>query len=107
MQKKPHKISYIKKPFARKSFAGLSFAAVALVSGLVSLGISIRMEGNGGLNIAAWGLSSMIFAVVSLLYSATSFLEKEKNYLLSKIGLGIGAVLLVFWICVVIMGILA
>lgn len=107
MQKKIRKISYIKKPFARKSFISLFFGFVAFVCCMVSLGISISMQGNGDVRVAAWGLSSIIFSAVSLVYSFSSFLEKEMNYILAKISLLVSAVLLVFWISAVVVGFLA
>lgn len=104
MRRKNHKISYIRKPFARKSFFCLPLAAAALVFGIVSLVLSVRMQGNGEINVAAWGLSSILFAVAALAYGMTSFLEREMNYILSKIGIGISAALLVFWVCMIIVG---
>lgn len=85
MRRKNNKISYIKKPFARRSFFCLPLSAAALVFGIVSLFLSVRMQGNGEINVAAWGLSSILFAVAGLGYGVTSFLEKEMNYILSKI----------------------
>lgn len=104
MRRKNNKISYIKKPFARRSFFCLPLSAAALVFGIVSLFLSVRMQGNGEINVAAWGLSSILFAVAGLGYGVTSFLEKEMNYILSKIGIGISGVLLVFWVCMIIVG---
>lgn len=105
MRKKTHKISYIRKSFARKSRVSLPFAVAALICCIASLGISAYRQGNGDVNVAAWGVSSMIFAVISLLYSVSAFLEKEMNYLLAKISLGISGVLLVIWVSVVVVGV--
>lgn len=107
MQKKTRRISYIKKPFAGKSLVSLPFGLAALVCFAVSLGISARMQGNGDVSVAAWGLSSIIFAVISLVYSVSAFLEKERNYILAKISLGLSAVLLVFWVSAVVVGVLS
>lgn len=104
MRRDKQKISYIRKPFARKSFVALPFAAASLACCVVSLYLSIRRQGDGGLNVAAWGLSSMIFSVVALVYGLLSFLEKEMNYILAKIAIGAGGILLVFWICLTIVG---
>lgn len=104
MRRDKQKISYIRKPFARKSFVALPFAAAALACCIVSLALSVRLQGNGGLNVAAWGVSSMVFSVVALMYGLLSFLEKEMNYILARIAVGIGAVLVIFWICLTIVG---
>ena len=106
MQKRQRKISYIKKPFARGSRISLPFAAVSLACFVMSLVISVRHQGNGDVNAAAWGFSSIVFAVISLVYSVASLMEKEMNYILSKISLGISGVLLVCWICMTIAGLI-
>lgn len=106
MRKNKQKISYIKKPFAGRSFVALGFAAAALACCMVSIGLSIRQQGNGDMNVAAWGLSSIIFSVVALVYGLLSFLEKEKNYILAKISIGVGGLLLVLWFCLVLVGLL-
>lgn len=62
-------------------------------------------QGNGGLNVAAWGLSSLIFSFIGGFYGLISFMEREKNYLFAKIGLGVSGVLLIVWIVLVIAGI--
>ncbi len=106
MSAKHRKISYIKKPFARKSFYSLGFAAVSLCSCVVSVALSVHCQGNGGVNVAAWGLTSLIFAVVSVSYGVSSFLEKEMNYILSRISLAVSGILLVFWVIMMIVGLL-
>lgn len=104
MPRRQRKISYIRKPFARKSLVSLPFALLALVSCAASLAISVQHQGSGDINVAAWGVTSMIFAVIALCYSITSFVEQEKNYILSKISLVISVLLLVFWVCMVVVG---
>ncbi|MCD8370159.1 MAG: calcium:proton exchanger [Clostridiales bacterium] len=106
MDDERQRISYIRKPFARRGFVSAGFAAAALVCFGVSLGISVYAMGNAELDVAAWGFSSLVFSVVAVCYGAASFTEKEVNMLLARIGLGIGTVLLVFWVCMVLLGLL-
>lgn len=106
MRERQFKISYIKKPFAKKSFICLPVSLAALAFCAVSLYLSIRLEGNGELNVGAWGLSSLLFAVAGLAYGGLSFLEKEKNYNLAKIGLVVSGLLVLFWVCMIIVGLL-
>ncbi len=106
MQKGNRKISYIKKPFAGRSFISLGATAAALVCCIVSLWLSVNMQGNGGLNMAAWGVSSLVASGVGIGYGLISFMEKEKNYVLAKISLGISGFLALFWIFLVIIGLL-
>ncbi len=107
MERTSRKISYVRKPFARKSFVALSLTLAALALGIVSLALSVSMEGNGDLNVAAWAVSSFLFAVMALAYGLLSFLEREMNYLLAKIAAGISGCLVLFWICIFIVGVLS
>lgn len=104
MQKANKKISYIKKPFSKRGFISLGFSLAALICFGMSLAISVHYQGNGGVNMAAWGLSSLIFSLVGSFYGLISFAEKEKNYIFAKIGLGIGSILLLIWIGLLVVG---
>lgn len=104
MAERRFKISYVKKPFARRSFISLPLAAAAFVFGAVSLYLSVRMQGSGGLNVGAWGFSSFVFSLAALIYGGLSFLEKEKNYVLARIGMILGGLLALFWICLTCVG---
>ncbi|MCI8578854.1 MAG: calcium:proton exchanger [Lachnospiraceae bacterium] len=107
MEKRKRKISYIRKPFARRSLFSLPLALMALVLAGVSLWISVRMQGNGDLSIAGWACSSLLFALTAVIYGLLSFFEEEKNYMLARIGAGIGGILVLFWICIILVGVLA
>lgn len=98
--------TYIKKPFARKSFFCLPLSVLSLALFAVSLGLSVRLQGQGGLNVAAWGFSSFVFAAAAMAYGVMSLFEREMNYILSKIGMGISGLLIVFWICMIVVGLI-
>lgn len=55
MARKKYKISYIRKPFAKRSLICLPLAFLSLVLCIVSMTLSVRLQGQGGLNVAAWG----------------------------------------------------
>lgn len=107
MQRGKRKISYIKKPFAANSRISLPAAVLSLILWGVSLYLSVRLQGQGDLNVAAWGLSSMICSVVALVYGGFSLIEKEKNYILAKIGMAVGGIVTLFWLCMIIVGLLS
>lgn len=81
-------------------------SVVSLALGMISLTLSVRLQGAGELNVAAWGISSFLFAFCSLVYGGLSLFDREGNYLLSKIGMGISGGLLIFWICLIIVGLM-
>ena len=98
MGKQRFRISYIRKPFAKRSRYCLGTALASFVMCGVSLGLSVHLQGQGELNVAAWGVSSFLFALMAMAYGGLSFLEKEKNYILSKIGMWMAGGLLVVWV---------
>lgn len=106
MGKPRHKISYIRKPFAKRSRVCLPLALVSLVLCGVSISMSVGQQGRGGLDVAAWGISSLLFAATALAYGGLSLMEKDKNYLLAKIGIWMSGALVVFWICIVAAGLI-
>ncbi|MGL5435804.1 MAG: calcium:proton exchanger [Lachnospiraceae bacterium] len=104
MERRKHKISYVKKPFAKKSLLSLVMSVTALILCVISLYLSIAMQGNGDINVGAWGLSSFIFTAASLIYGGLSFMGQEMNYILAKISIGLSGLLMLFWICMLIIG---
>ncbi len=104
MERRNHKISYVKKPFARKSLLSLALSVIALLLCAISLYLSIMTQGNGDINVGAWGLSSLLFTASALVYGGLSFLEQDKNYILAKISITVSGLLMLFWICMLIIG---
>ena len=93
MEKGKTKISYIRKPLARRGKMSLLLAAAATF-----------LDGTAGLNVAAMGFSSLLFSLVSLWYGWLAFLERNRNYLMAKISIGVSGLWVVFWVCMVIIG---
>lgn len=99
-----YKVSYVKKPFAQRSIYSVILEGMALALLAGGLVISVRLEGKGGLNVAAMGFCSLLLSMVGIWYSLLAFMEKEKNYILAKIGLGVGIFLVIVWLVVIVMG---
>lgn len=99
-----NKISYIRKPLARRGKMSLLLAAIATLLGALGVYFGVQGNGNAGLSVAALGFSSLLFALVSLWYGWLAFLERNRNYLMARISLGISGLWAVFWVCMVIVG---
>lgn len=99
-----NRISYIRKPMAEHSYLCIGLAAAAFLLGLGGLLISIRNQGNTPLGGISMCFSSLLFAAAALRYGWKSFKEKEKNYLLAKIGTGLGAGLCILWLVIILIG---
>ena len=106
MKKKGDMISYIRHPFARNSYWNLGLGVLGLLLAGTAVVFSVQNAGNGGLITGALGFSSIASAIMGLWYGLKSFLEREKNYLLAKIGTGVGLVVVLFWVGVMISGLI-
>lgn len=98
-------MSYIRKPFAKRSFLSLGLAAGALALGVLGIASSVITAGQAQLNVAAVCFCSLVIAIVSIVYGVLSFFEKEKKYILSKIGLAISGAMVILWAVLIIIGI--
>lgn len=101
---KTSRVSYVKKPFARNSLYSIWLAAVGVL--LFGLGFygSVRTQGQAGLNAGALGFSSLLVGIVAIWYGIRAFSEKDKNYILGKIGGGIGLALILVCLIMTILG---
>ena len=62
----PSRVSYVKKPFAENSLFSIGLAAAALAFLALGLAGSVRTQGQGALNVGAFGLCSLL--VLSLIH---------------------------------------
>ncbi|WP_124068265.1 calcium:proton exchanger [Clostridium sp. E02] len=102
--RKPKKVSYIRKSFAKGSFLSLGLAIGALVLGIVGIISSVITAGQAQMNVGAVCFCSLLISFFSLFYGVFSFFEREKKYILTKIGISIDAVLILFWAVLIIIG---
>lgn len=103
-QPEDNRISYIKKPMAVNSYMCLSQASIGVLLFIIGLAIGIRTQGNIPLGGAAVCFSSLLFSVVGIRYGIVSFREKDKNYILAKIGTYINGVLAIIWLVMILIG---
>ena len=99
-----NRISYIRKPMAEHSFLCIGLAAVGLILGTAGIALSVRAQGNTPLGAVSVCFSSLLFSIVSLIYGRKSFQEKEKNYILAKIGTAAGGILVILWLVMIMIG---
>lgn len=104
--KKNKKVSYIRKPMAKHSFPAIVLAAAGLVLTGAGVWLAVRNKGEAGVNAAACGFCAILVSITGMMYCWRASVEKEKNYILAKIGLVLCGLTLLFWICLIIVGIL-
>lgn len=98
------RVSYVKKPFAKNSIFSIGLAGAALLLAGAGFVISVRAQGEAGLNVAAFEFCSFLVSLFAIWYGVKSFSEKEKNYILARIGTGLGGALIVLWLIMMIIG---
>ena len=98
------RVSYVRKPFARRSRISFILTAAALSLGGIGIYQGVMTEGNASLTYGAMGLCSIFLSAIAILYGGFSFLEQDKNYILAKFGIGISVMMLVGWAVVIIIG---
>lgn len=103
MQKR-NRVSYIRKPFAKRSYFSIGLAIGAAVLGIFGIASSVMTAGQAQLNVAAVCFCSLLISFFSIGYGILSFFEREKKYILSRIGIGISTVLILLWTVLIIAG---
>ena len=96
------KVSYIRHPFAKNSYFSLGLGLVCMLLAPGTMIVSVRNAGQAGLITGALGFSSIVAAVMGIWFGFISCMEKEKNYILAKIGVGIALVVIIFWLMVLV-----
>ena len=56
------------------------------------------------LTSGAFGFCSLLLSLIAVWYGIISFWEDDKNYILAKLGIAIGGLLLMGWTAVIIIG---
>lgn len=80
----------------------LALAVVSLGFLAAAVGFGYYTRGDAPMLAAALGFCSILTALSALAYVVFSFLEKEKNYLLAKIGLVTAGVVLFVWLIMIV-----
>lgn len=101
---KDNKISYIRRPLADHGGYCLGTSIVAVLAGIAGMILSIRSAGNAPGIAISLCFTSLVFAAAAVWFGIQSFREKEKNYILARIGLAVGGVALILWVMIIVVG---
>ena len=105
VERRHTRVSYVKKPLAKRSFMSIGLVTAGLCLFAAGMYLSIENQGQAPLNVAAMVFCSLVLNLVGVWYGALSFLEKEKNYILAKVGIVVGGLEIFAWILIMIVGI--
>lgn len=99
-----NRVSYVKKPLAKRSLISIGLMVAAVFLLVLGLAEAVQTQGQAGLRVAAMGFCSILVGLFAIWYGVTAFLEKEKNYILARIGISVSGGLLVVWLVMIIIG---
>lgn len=101
---KDNKISYIRKPLAESGYYCLAAALLALGLGVAGMMISVRTRGNAPAGAIALCFCSLLLGAAALFWGVSAFREKEKNYIMARIGVLCGVPVVIYWVVMLIVG---
>ncbi len=99
------RVSYVKKPLSARSCVCMLLTAASLLLGYASLYCGVTTRGQAALLAGALGLCSILCCLVSAGYGISSFWEKDKKYILARLGLGLDLAVLAAWAVIIIIGV--
>ncbi len=98
------RVSYVKKPFAARSKVAIILILAAVFLGGGGLFVAVTTQGQATLTHGAMGFCSMFLSAIAVWYGGISFFEDDKNYILAKLGIGFGILILAGWAVIVAIG---
>lgn len=99
------RISYVRKPLARRSLFSAGMLAAALLLGGTGIYWAVATRGQAPLTSAAMVLCSLILGFMSFWYGLISFLEEGRNYVLARICIGVSIMLMAAWAVTIFIGV--
>lgn len=99
------RVSYVRKPLARRSKFSLGMLAAALILGGLGIYWAAATRGQAPLTSAAFVFCSLILGFMSFWYGLISFLEEGRNYVLARICIGVSTMLMIAWAVTIFIGV--
>lgn len=104
MKSRKRGIKFTDKSHATKGIISTILGGISLVLMIVLVVISYSMKGAAGIYAGSIGLTAFVVSVIGLIAGFSSFKERERYYLFSKIGSLLNVMIVVLWIGIYIIG---
>ncbi len=104
MRSRKRRIKFSDKSHATKGILATILGTISLVLMIVLVIISYSEKGDAGIYVGSIGLVAFVMAIIGLITGISSFKERERYYLFSKIGSLLSAMIIVLWIAIYIIG---
>jgi len=97
-------IKFTDKSHATNGIISTILGGISVVLMIVLIIISYSKSGAAGVYTGSIGLTACIIAVIGLITGISSFKERERYYLFSKIGSLLNIIIIALWIAIYIIG---
>lgn len=104
MRSRKRRIKFSDKSHATNGIIATILGGISLVLMIVLVIISYTKKGDAGLYAGSIGLTAFVIAIIGLITGISSFKERERYYLFSKIGSLLNAMIIALWIAIYIIG---
>lgn len=98
------KYGQVKLRHARRGVYSCLFAILTYLTQVGLIAIAYIMQGNAPTVIGSLAWITAIFSGVGLYYGIQGFKEREKNYIMCKIGIGANTIIIALYIMLFIRG---
>lgn len=96
-QKRRRKAKFGNRKHAIRGILSTVMGSFSLIIFCILIIVSYKMKGNGGIYLGTIGIAALFINMLGIITGINSFKERERNYLYSKIGLGVNIILLIIW----------
>lgn len=104
MRARKRRIKFTDKSHATNGVISTILGGISIVLMLVLIAISYSKSGAAGVYAGSIGLTAFVIAVIGLITGISSFKERERYYLFSKIGSLLNIIIITLWVVIYIIG---
>ncbi|PXV89065.1 hypothetical protein C8E03_10741 [Lachnotalea glycerini] len=104
MNRGKRRIKFSNKSHAINGIISTILGAISFLLMIALVIVSYFFKGEAGVYIGSLGLTAFVIAVVGLAKGLTSFKERERYYLFSKIGSIFNAIMIALWAAIYLIG---
>jgi hypothetical protein len=102
--KRKRKMQFSDKSHTTNGIIATILGGVSLVLMIALVILSYIKKGEAGVYAGAIGLTAFMIATIGLFTGISSFKERERYYLFSKIGSLLNAIIIALWVAIYIIG---
>ena len=96
-------VNYVRKAEADNGPWALGAGIIASAFFTVFVVLLCKAEGNPDLKVTIWGLCGIMWAIAAMIFGIGGVMQKDRNHVLSFVGIALGAFQIITWVITVIL----